>query len=90
MTARLHMESTAVGQANLGSYIGRDRYFKHDLILLIMPLAFNGSHRRIPSRLRMHKRFGGFGCNGQLAAVESNAAYPAEKPAAYSTVGIMV
>ena len=60
------MESTAVGQANLGSYIGRDRYFKHDLILLIMPLAFNGSHRGNPFCFRISKFSGGFGGNGQL------------------------
>ena len=66
VTARLHMKSVAVGQANFSGDIGGNCHFEHDLILLIMPLAFNGSHRGNPFCFRIPKPSGGFGCNGQL------------------------
>ena len=74
MISRLYMEGTAVGQANLGSYIGRNYHFKYYSISVIMPLAFNGSHRGNPFCFRMSKFSGGFGGNGQLAAGEPDAA----------------
>ena len=69
------VEVISIWQANIRGDIRRDRYFKYDLILLIMPLAFNGSHWGIPFCLRMHKRFGGFWSNGPLAFGQSDTAH---------------
>ena len=68
-------EDTSIGQANFSGDIGRDRYFKHDLILLIMPLAFNGSQGRIPSCLCVSYSFWGQSVRAAFSSIDCSSAF---------------